>query len=119
MFLLLSDRLRLHLVAALSRHCQVLRRDGIRPPDELTDLLAALAATSGHERPAFAPDGDVSDAADVVLLGYDEAGRRLGVSPRTVRRLVSSGDLPSVLVGRSRRVRVSDIADYIERLGAA
>lgn len=39
-------------------------------------------------------------------LTLDQAADELGTSLRTVRRLVSSGQLPAVKVGNSRLVRV-------------
>lgn len=51
-----------------------------------------------------------------LLLGLDEAARCLALSKRTVQGLVYAGDLPSVSIGRSRRIAVADLADYVERL---
>ncbi|MGC8472586.1 MAG: helix-turn-helix domain-containing protein [Acidimicrobiales bacterium] len=37
----------------------------------------------------------------------------------TVYVLMASGELPSVKVGRSRRLRIADVEEYVERLGAS
>lgn len=43
------------------------------------------------------------------------AARRLSVSLSTVNRLIKSGELPSVVIGRARRVAESDLVNFIER----
>ena len=52
-----------------------------------------------------------------VLLTLNEVRERLNVSFSTVRRLVDSGELPSVKVGSARksprRVRECDLAAFI------
>ena len=47
------------------------------------------------------------------LLGVREAAARLGVSERTIRELVATGELRSLRVGRRRLVPVDAIADYV------
>ena len=109
-----------HLVRALAEHSRWLHRQGIAAPPELTELLDVLTALSGHTRPKR--DGSVAPADDapVRLIGEAEVARCLSVSARTVRRLVATGDLPSVLIGRARRVHVDDVDAYIsKRKGAA
>jgi excisionase family DNA binding protein len=39
-------------------------------------------------------------------LTLDQAAEELGASLRTVRRLVSSGQLPAVRIGNSRTIRI-------------
>ncbi|MEI8147065.1 MAG: helix-turn-helix domain-containing protein [Alphaproteobacteria bacterium] len=39
------------------------------------------------------------------LLTFTEAGRRLGVSGRTVRRQIDAGRLQSLKIGRAHRIR--------------
>lgn len=50
------------------------------------------------------------------LLSRKTVAERLAVSMPTVARLLASGDLPSVKIGRARRVREEDLAAYIEGL---
>jgi len=52
------------------------------------------------------------------LVDVREAARLLGVSPRTVNGLLARGVLERVKIGRSTRVRLSDVQRVIER-GAA
>lgn len=49
------------------------------------------------------------------LLSLKGVGARLDVSLRTVQRWVSGDGLPVVLVGARRRVRVSDLDEWLER----
>ena len=43
------------------------------------------------------------------VLGY------LKVNPRTIYRLIRSGELPAVRIGRQWRFRRSDLSDWIDR----
>jgi excisionase family DNA binding protein len=43
------------------------------------------------------------------VISMAEAARRLGVSARTVQRMVARGELPSVKVGAARRVRLDGV----------
>jgi excisionase family DNA binding protein len=52
-----------------------------------------------------------------LLLTLPEAGRALAISRSKMYDLLNSGDLPSVHIGRSRRVRVSDIEDFVKSGG--
>ena len=49
------------------------------------------------------------------LLTLDTAAARLAVSVRTVRRLITAGDLPSVRIRAARRILAGDLADYIAK----
>lgn len=53
-----------------------------------------------------------------LLLTVPEAGRALAISRSKMYDLLNWGDLPSVHIGRSRRVRVSDIEDFVNGGGA-
>ncbi len=56
-----------------------------------------------------------STSEPVCLLTISEAAHRLAVSARTVRRLIATGDLPSVHIRSARRILESDLASYIDR----
>ncbi len=53
------------------------------------------------------------------LITLDEAAERLHVHRITVHRLISDGRLPSLKVGRARRIRASDLDRFIEERLAA
>jgi hypothetical protein len=54
----------------------------------------------------------VPEPAFLTLVG---AGRRLGLSARTVRRYIDAGLLPARLVNEHPRVRSVDLARFVER----
>ncbi len=49
------------------------------------------------------------------LLTVAEVADLLRVSTMTVYRLIRSGDLPAVRVGRNYRVRRADLDEYLEQ----
>lgn len=53
------------------------------------------------------------------LLTLAEVAQTLHVSPRTTKRLVASGEIDSVLIGRLRRVRPAAVEAYLERQAAS
>ncbi|MGX1548930.1 excisionase family DNA-binding protein [Streptomyces adustus] len=62
---------------------------------------------------------DLSAAAEdsaLVLLTVEEAARRLRIGRTTCFRLVSSGELESVTVGRLRRVPVDALPVFVAKL---
>lgn len=60
--------------------------------------------------------GDVSgDITGVKFLTVAEVAAMMRVSKMTVYRLVHSGGLPAVRVGRSFRVREDDVTEYLQR----
>lgn len=54
--------------------------------------------------------------SDEYLLTVDEAARRLGMGRTYVYTLVLRGELPSVKLGRSRRVPVQALREYVRAL---
>ena len=53
-----------------------------------------------------------------LLITKSEAAEQLGVSVRTVERLISAGLLPLVHVEGAARVRVADLGAYVQGLDA-
>jgi len=53
-----------------------------------------------------------------LLLTLTEAGRALAISRSKMYDLLNSGHLPSVHIGRSRRVRVIDVENFVKSGGA-
>jgi excisionase family DNA binding protein len=56
---------------------------------------------------------------DGLLLTVEEAAKRLRLGRTLVYRLISSGELESVTVGRLRRIPAECLADYVDALRAA
>ena len=46
-----------------------------------------------------------------VLVGVEDAGRMLGVSAKSIRRMIADGELPSVLVGPGKGRRLLSVVD--------
>lgn len=111
----LDDVLALHLTRALAEHGKWCRTNGIRLPEVLARLLDNLAC-AGQERSTVAPGMFEPDDGAVLLLDYHAAAARLGVSERTVRRLAAAGKLAVVNVEGCRRIRATDLADYVKGL---
>ena len=61
---------------------------------------------------------DSSNVSGRLLLTKSEAAEQLGVSLRTIERLISAGRLPLVHVGGAARVRVADLGAYVQSLDA-
>ena len=112
-----------HLVVALSRYLRQLRAEGGRVPAQVEALIAFLT------NPARAvPDVTVLDSWRAassppamprrLLITKSDAAEVLGISLRTIERLISSGRLPLVHVEGAARVRVTDLEAYVQSLEA-
>lgn len=66
-----------------------------------------LAMATSAERPESRPDPKFLTIAEVATM--------MRVSKMTVYRLVHSGELPAVRVGRSFRVPESDVDEYLRK----
>lgn len=53
-----------------------------------------------------------------VLLSPEEAANRLGIGRTTMYRLIRTGEIVSVQIGRLRRIAASEIDEYAARLVA-
>jgi excisionase family DNA binding protein len=112
-----------HLVVALSRYLRQLRADGGRVPAQVEALIGFLTdpARAVHDvtvldswRAASSP----SAMPRRLLITKSDAAEVLGVSLRTIERLISSGRLPLVHVEGAARVRVTDLEAYVQSLKA-
>ena len=57
---------------------------------------------------------------DLLLIDVNEAARRMGVGRSFLyQHYIQNGDLPSIKLGNSRRVRVKDLEDFVSRLCSA
>jgi excisionase family DNA binding protein len=54
------------------------------------------------------------DPVEPEFVSIREAGRRLGVCARTIRREIERGRLKAIRVGRSLRIRISELSRYME-----
>ena len=61
---------------------------------------------------------DPSAVSGRLLITKSEAAEQLGVSVRTIERLISAGRLPLVHVEGAARVRVADLGAYVQSLDA-
>jgi excisionase family DNA binding protein len=66
-----------------------------------------------------APDDTGYRQLDGLLLTVEEAARRLRLGRTRVYRLISSGELESVTVGRLRRVPAECLTEYVAALRGA
>jgi excisionase family DNA binding protein len=112
-----------HLVVALSRYVRHLRSEGGRVPTQIEDLIAFLTdgVRARHDLAMLdswrAPYGP-SAMPERLLITKSDAADLLGVSLRTIERLISAGRLPLVHVEGAARVRVSDLEAYVQGLKA-
>ncbi len=78
--------------------------------------LARLSEALGlPEQSLLALVANCDPAADPtrVALTVEEAARRLGVGRTTMYGLVASGEVPSVTIGRLRRVPAEALKEYV------
>ena len=111
----------LHVTAALSAHLRQRRSEGRTVPPafaELTTLLVECVRTRQEATGLYAAPFAANDApvAPRLLLTKGETAARLGVSVRTVERLVAAGRLPLLRVEGSCRLRVDDVVAYVDAL---
>jgi excisionase family DNA binding protein len=86
----------------------VARRPGVADPQSFRDLASALrvAAMSGQRLASLLSVRD--------YLSMSETAEVTSISPRSLRRHVAAGNLPTVTVGRRRLVRTTDLTAFLE-----
>jgi excisionase family DNA binding protein len=47
------------------------------------------------------------------LIGISHLAERLGLSRRTIHRILARGELPSLQIGRRRLIRLSDVRRWL------
>jgi excisionase family DNA binding protein len=112
-----------HLVVALSRYLRQLRAGSGRVPPQIEELTTFLADRVRARRDVLLLDpwragSDPSAVPRRLLITKSDAAEQLGVSLRTIERLISSGRLPLVHVEGAARVRVTDLEAYVQGLEA-
>jgi excisionase family DNA binding protein len=70
----------------------------------------------GATSPDTANRADDGGVQSQLLARIPQVAAMLDVSADTVKRLIRSGELPTVKVAGARRVRCSDLEAYVERL---
>ena len=111
----------MHLALALSAHVRRLHQDARPVPREVEELAIFLVrlARIRQKPPTLADELESAHYARMpgrLLVTKGEAAKRLGVSVRTLERLVATGRLPQVHVERLARFRVSDLEAYVNGL---
>jgi excisionase family DNA binding protein len=84
---------------------------------QLAAQLAQLARTlaeQSHE--PTTPQHPPHSTSERVLLTAEEAAERLGIGRTFMFKLIRTGEIESVQIGRLRRVPASEIQEYANRL---
>jgi excisionase family DNA binding protein len=55
----------------------------------------------------------VQSDIESALIGINHLAERLGLSRRTIHRILARGELPSLQIGRRRLVRLSDVCHWL------
>lgn len=76
------------------------------PPSAEEIARAVVAAMQSERSSRHAPARD--------WLSVDDVAQRLGVSRLTIYRRIRRGELPASPVGRTWRIRVSDVDGYLD-----
>ena len=110
-----------HLALAITRYIRQLRKDELPVPSMVDELAACLTLYVRTRQAATGVDGDYGTPRDIpvvrrLLITKAEAAEQLGVSVRTVERLIASGRLPLVHVEGAARLRVVDLEAYVNAL---
>lgn len=107
-----------HLAVALTRHFTACRVDRVPIPGDLVQLRDLLAdvARGGQAVPSLPSSSAGVDGGGVDALAYSprDAARALGVSDRTARRMIASGELASTKLGGRRLVPRASIDALLE-----
>lgn len=62
------------------------------------------------------PSSESAGRVDAVLLRVEEAAARLGIARTSMFKLIRTGEVRSVQVGRLRRVPVACLDEYVDHL---
>lgn len=110
-----------HLALALETYGRLLRDAGREPPVGLVEAARQIrfqvtGVQGGSFADALTAAVDSVSMDERVLLPYDEAAHRLGVSKSTVKRLVADGKIKSVKVASASRIHRDDLDAYADGL---
>ncbi len=76
-----------------------------------------FASPTVTERSALDLEPATAHPEGVLLLTYATAAERLSLSETQVRNLVRNREILAVTIGRSRRIPVTELEAFVERLG--
>lgn len=110
------DSLAPYLVAVLRVGIRELRRDGVPVPAEVEELVSAANRRQSPPTLGDPATGDHAAGVDELTVDFRSAGAMLGVSHRSVSRLVAAGKLPVVLLCGARRIRTADLRSFVADL---
>ncbi|CAM5469227.1 helix-turn-helix domain-containing protein [Streptomyces viridifaciens] len=82
-------------------------------PLSFARLACALDLTEGQLLALVANSHEEAADLTLVALTVEEAARRLGIGRTTMYALVASGEVPSVTIGRLRRVPAEALKEYV------
>jgi excisionase family DNA binding protein len=117
-----------HMARAITRYVRQLHKEGVPVPSMVEELAACLTMYVRTRQTASGVHGDDDTPPDVPVVRQDvpvvrrllitkaEAAEQLGISVRTVHRLIAAGKLPLVHVEGAARVRVADLEAYVDSL---
>ncbi len=79
-----------------------------------------MTTSTGPTRgPQTVGDASHADSVPLLMLTIDQVKAAVNLSEDTLREVMRSGALPSVLVGRARRIRWSDLQNWVAGLPQA
>ncbi len=85
---------------------------------ELAALLGRLAELMSDGQRSASPQPSPRPMPERVLLTVEEAAEQLGIGRTLTYKLISSGEIESIRIGRLRRVPTVAIQDYARRLSS-
>lgn len=122
-----SDTVVRHVAAAVHHYLALARRERRELPAEFrafAEIVLGLADVPGGDSAGLAGtrldppgcDQHRPGLTEAVLLRIDDVAFGLGVSDRTVKRLIERGDLPVVRIGTATRVPRAALDAYVASL---
>ena len=75
--------------------------------------MTSSALATAHPR---ATDDNGAEAVPMLMLTLEQAKAVVNLSEDTLRGVMRSGALPSVLIGRARRIRMADLQHWVAGL---
>jgi excisionase family DNA binding protein len=110
-----------HLALAITRYVRQLRKDRLPVPSVIDELAALLTVYVRSRQAVTGVDKDYGALQDFpvaprLLITKAEAAEQLGISVRTVERLIAAGRLPLVHLEGAARLRAADLEAYVDSL---